>query len=400
MKNILKIFIVIMIISLLYPINVNAETIRDLKNKLSAAENKEKETSNNIKRTETQIAQTKAEINQTYSEIDVITKEIPRIEQEIIDLGVEIQDKEAETKELMKALQITTGDSFYLEYIFGAETMTDFIYRYSITEQLTKHNKELIEEMNQKIELNKQKEIELAKKKEELTGKQNTLAKQLNSLGNEKNKLYELNRTIEDEIKNIKSVIQMYINAGCKDTDDLNVCANKLLPPDTKFFRPMSTGYVTSNFGYRDAIYSGGKLIAYSGFHEGIDLSNQYGINAQLYAVANGLVAKIFYDQWGGNQLVIHHNIGGQSYSSSYAHLSKILVKEGQPVTRDTVVAMMGSTGSSTGPHLHIAISTGLRYTTIESKSYSWYVSRCINPRSVINFPPGSGRWNDRITKY
>ena len=298
---------------------------------------------------------------------------------------------------MLVSLQKTSGNPFYIEYLFGADTIEDFIYRYAVTEEISKYNSDLINEMNVAInDLNVKKE-QLAAQQIELESKQGLLANQLQDLSRTQVKLYELDRSIEDEIKNARSVIQMYKDAGCGEDEDLNICARRLLPPDTKFWRPFTTGYVTSNFGYRGAIYSGGKLIAYSGFHEGIDLSNSLGTNNKIYSVASGKVAKIFYDRWGGNQIVIHHNINGTYYSSTYAHLSKVLVSEGDIVSKDTVIAMMGSTGSSTGNHLHLGISTGLRY-----KDYvyiSSYVARCVNPRKVINFP-SYGSWQDRVSYY
>lgn len=397
-----KVFIVLFTFLLFIPIifysaDVDAKTIADLRKELAAIEKKEAETSHNIQQTESQINQTKNEISIIYNNIDNITSEIEQSEKDIADLTVKIAEKDSNTKALISSLQKTTGDSFYVEYLFGAETIEDFIYRYAITEEITKYNSDLIIEMNDNINELNQKKVELAAQQVELGKKQSQLSTQLQSLSYTKTKLYELDRSIEDEIKNAKSVIQMYKDAGCGEYEDLNTCARRLLPPDTKFWRPFTTGYVTSEFGYRDAIYSGGKLISYSGFHEGIDLSNSLGKNNKIYSVANGKVVKIFYDQWGGNQIVIHHNINGNYYTSSYAHLSKILVSEGEVVTKDTVIGMMGSTGSSTGYHLHIAISTGLRYK--DYVYYSQYVARCVNPRKLINFPT-YGSWKDRISYY
>ena len=119
--------------------------------------------------------------------------------------------------------------------------------------------------------------------------------------------------------------------------------------------------------------------------------------SAMFVSVANGKVAAVWYDQWGGNQVVIHHNINGQSWSSTYAHMSRITARKGDIVTKDTVIGYMGSTGSATGPHLHLGISTGLRFTDYTGTSA--YVARTVDPRTVINFP-SSGSWADRVTYY
>lgn len=58
----------------------------------------------------------------------------------------------------------------------------------------------------------------------------------------------------------------------------------------------------------------------------------------------------------------------------------------------------MGDTGSATGPHLHLAISTGLRFT--DYSGYSAYAARCLNPRDLINFPSGERYWSDKVSYY
>lgn len=381
-----------------YPDKVEAKTIAELREELRKIEEKEKQNNSNIEKTEAEIEATKNQISLNYTQIDQISKDMVAADEEIIRLENEIQEKDRAAKNLMASLQTTNGNSFYIEYLFGADSITDFIYRYSITEQITTYNEKLIVEMNKMIEETEEKKIYLKNKQDELNTKQQELSSQINELTNANVKLYELGTSIEDEIKNAKQVIQMYVNAGCGEYEDIKVCANKLLPSDTKFWRPFDRGYVTSEYGYRNAIYVGNKLIAKAGIHEGIDISNGLGKSNPIYSVANGKVAAIWYDIWGGNQITIHHKINGKTYSSSYAHMSKITVNKGDIVTKDTIIGYMGATGSASGYHLHLAISTGLRFT--EYSGYSSYVARTVNPRNLINFPSNYGSWSDRIHYY
>lgn len=377
---------------------VNAKSISDLRKELEKIQTEDQNNNSSIQKTDTEINQIKNDISNIYTNIQNVSDEITRTDEEIVSLNEKIEEKNDSTKKMMASLQQTEGNSFYLEYIFGADTITDFIYRYALAEQITEYNSKTINEMNDLIKQNEEKKLKLANKKEELRTEQQNLSSKLSSLSNTKVQLTELSRSLSDEIANAKSVIQMYKDAGCGEEEDINVCANRLLPPDTKFWRPFNAGYVTSEFGYRNAIYSGGKLISSSGIHEGVDLSNGLGNSNPIYSVANGKVVKVFYDQWGGNQIVVHHNVNGSYYTASYAHMSRIYVKEGEVVTKDTVLGLMGSTGSATGPHLHLAISTGLRYK--DYVSYSAYVSRCVNPRNLINFPSGEKSWYNRINYY
>ena len=121
----------------------------------------------------------------------------------------------------MASLQTTSGNSFYIEYLFGADSITDFIYRFAMTEQITTYNEKLIKEMNSKIEEAKKLSKELDEKKKELKEKQVSLTAKLGALEASNDKLYELGMSIEEEIKAAKKVIQTYIDAGCKENEDI-----------------------------------------------------------------------------------------------------------------------------------------------------------------------------------
>lgn len=398
MKKIIS--LVLVFITMFSFINTtNAETIRGLKAKLDKLLKEHKQKTDTIKQTESQMNATKSNITKIYNDMDFISSEIIRIGDEIVTLNEDIKNKDKQLKELIKTYQTTTEGSFYIEYIFGAETIEDFIYRYSITEQISKYNNDLINQMEKKIEDNKKKNIELNNKTVELEKKQSNLKVQLNKLGREKKELQEQELAIEDEIKSAKDVISMYERAGCKLDEDLNKCANRLLPPDTRFYRPMNSAYITSEFGNRVNPLTGRSI----SFHSGIDMSG-VALGSNVLSVANGVVAKIFWTSCGGNQVYVHHNINGKKYTSAYLHLLSINVAEGQFVSKDTVIGKMGGqkgTGDkcTTGAHLHLSIAYGLRWK--DYWTYNEYVSRLVNPRQVINFPKSRGvYWYDRITRY
>lgn len=399
-KKIFNIFLILIVItSIIFPgIKVNAKTLGDLKTELDNLELKAKTTKDKINYTEAEITSIRRAIRQIYIDMENIEKEIIDKNIEIENFHLEIKEKQKETAELMKFIQISGGDMVYLEYIMGAQSLTDFIYRISIAEQLSKYNSDLIDKMNGMIKANENRKVELKQKEIALANKQVDLGKKLNSLSYQKESLHEYERSIEEEIKIARQVIKMYQDAGCKLEEDINVCANRLLPPDTRFWRPMTQGYVTSEYGYR--IHP---ITKKADIHAAIDVSNSDKIGTKVYSVANGKVAKVFYDIYGGNQVVVHHNIlsgsTSKSYSSTYVHLGSVSVKDGQVVTKDTVIGMMSNTGIyTTGAHLHLAISNGHRYK--DYVSYSDYIAKSFNPRTVINFPAKGSYWYNRITKY
>jgi len=90
----------------------------------------------------------------------------------------------------------------------------------------------------------------------------------------------------------------------------------------------------------------------YRRFHQAIDLAESLG--SPIYPITEGRIEKIYWQRFGyGNHIIIDH---GSGFKSLYAHLSKIVVKEGQEVDKNTVIGLIGSTGWSTGPHLHLEV--------------------------------------------
>lgn len=103
---------------------------------------------------------------------------------------------------------------------------------------------------------------------------------------------------------------------------------------------------VASGYGYRmDPVYHTPR------FHAGMDFTSPVGTD--VYATGNGKVEFVGWKQGYGNTVIVSH---GFDYKTLYAHLSKTLVHMGQRVNRGDVIALVGNTGKSTGPHLHYEV--------------------------------------------
>lgn len=105
---------------------------------------------------------------------------------------------------------------------------------------------------------------------------------------------------------------------------------------------PLRSIRVTSPYGYRKDPFTGKKK-----FHAGLDL---HARSEEVLAMMEGVVVKVGQDKTSGKYVTLRHG----SYTVSYCHLSKILVVKGTVVHPRDVVGITGSTGRSTGPHLHI----------------------------------------------
>ncbi|MCL1864742.1 MAG: LysM peptidoglycan-binding domain-containing M23 family metallopeptidase [Spirochaetes bacterium] len=115
----------------------------------------------------------------------------------------------------------------------------------------------------------------------------------------------------------------------------------------TAFLSPLQYGKTTSGFGSRRDPFNSRR----TEFHKGIDIGCRIGTN--VCSARSGEVIFSGYEEGYGNLVIVEHEFGYRSY---YGHLSKILVKNGDPVKSGSLIALSGNTGRSTGPHLHFEI--------------------------------------------
>lgn len=392
MKRVLKI-VLIFLIGFIFIFNVNAAsnktTLKDLKTKLAkdkaalnSVEKKQNQTKSNIKKAE-------GDLDRLAKEIDDYESSIKESKEKVIELENDIKSKQEEIDELLNFLQVADMDNVYLEYVFNAKSFTDFIYRSAVVEQLTKHNDELITEMSNLIEENKQEQVRLANKideSEKTIDKLNTTLKKYNLVMED---LVDDHKDAKADYlaskKEVEAYEKLYKKYGCKETDTIIDCIN--IPYADGFTRPLVKGTITSEFGLR---YH--PTLHYYRMHNGIDIG--VPMNTNVYAAAAGIVSKIERvanpgkknSSCGGNKVYVKHRIDGKEYTSVYMHLHSISVKLNDFVTLSTVIGKSGGGESydycTTGPHLHFGIMKGSSY---------------VNPRNYVKFPAKGGRFTSRF---
>ena len=378
-------YIIPILIILLIPLNVSAKTLGQLKQEYETLEAQLKSKNDEIKKNEQDQANTNNKIQDTYNQIAQAERDIKDKNEEINKLNEEIKQKNEEIKNLIRFKQVSEGESIYLEYIFKADSITDFIYRVSVVERLSEYNDSLINEMNEMIEKNKKNIEELHKKEEALSKLQEELKGKLELLKAEQANLSSEEDSLEKDIEASKKIIDFYIDSGCKESQDIATCANKQLPPGTRFWRPLNSGYMTSTW-YSD-ILSGGSCRS----HAGVDIAASTG--TPVYAVAPGKVSYTGYSSDGyGNKVIVQHNINGQNYTTLYGHLDSITSYVGQIVDKDTMIGRVGNTGHSYGSHLHLNLCIGLN-----SCVSRWQTT---DPGAYINFPENHTWYYDRTSYY
>lgn len=143
----------------------------------------------------------------------------------------------------------------------------------------------------------------------------------------------------------VQSLALDEVSVALRQAGEMVLCVPNVIP-----LRPVPGSYhLSSRFGYRtDPVYGGGE------HHEGQDFASTVG--NPVYATGNGIVVKTAPAKGRsgyGNEIVINHGYG---YMTRYAHLNTIEVKVGQRVRRGDRIGSVGSTGKSTGPHLHYEV--------------------------------------------
>ena len=356
-KIIVSILIIIIVFTTIaLPVETQAQTIREFESEVERYTKELEDKKSKIAKNDAEVAEIKRKIASIENQITEAEKEITALEEEIDKSNKELQEKTEESKKIIEYYQISNGDNAYLEYAFGASSITDMIYRMSIVEQLTEYNDKIMKELEALIEKNEQQKIELNKKKENLKNLKNELQSEKERIDADTANLKAGMPGLEEQIRSAKAQISSLKSMGCGQDESVSACVfrvqqssggNASLPSTNGFFRPISYGYMTQGY----------------------------------------------YDNAGALVIKIRHNVGGSYIYSTYAHLRAWYVNINQYVTENTVIGLMGSTGNSTGPHLHLEITTCDWKSIGGGCTWAQYQRSTINPTRYVMLP---SRWNNR----
>ena len=294
---------------------------------------------------QTDIDSVQAVIDEKQSEIDTANSKIE-------GLNTDIEKTTEKLKARMKVMY-EYGSTSYLEILMEAKGFSDLFTRIAAVQAIVRHDNSIIDKYAAQIE-----ELEAAKlvvetEKAEQVEAKGLLTEQqdkLEVLRNEKSKVIsELNKDIaaleaaEKQKEKDANALQAEINKALSSKSASNV----VYRGNGKFAWPSaSSTRITSNFGYRIHPIFGTKKL-----HRGLDIGAAAGTN--VLAAESGVVLTAGYNSSYGYYITINH---GSGYVTLYAHNSKLLVKSGDTVSRGQVIAKCGSTGNSTGPHIHFEV--------------------------------------------
>lgn len=381
--------IIVTVISIV-PTKIDAVTLGEYEKIVADYQAEIDEIQSNIAKTEAEIKEAEKQIDEIKKETNRLLDEIKKLNEEIVAANEEIRTKSLQTKQLFEYLQLSSGENVYLEYIFGAESVTDLIYRSAVIEQLTEYNNKVIHDLETLIDANHRREEEINKRTKELEKNQKQLEEKIASLGEKKNSLGETGVTSAQQLKIYQDLVDAYKEQGCKSADVIGVdCANN--GSAGPFRRPIEVGRITSSFGDR-----------WGSFHRGLDMTNNHAYNydTKVYPIGNGTIIAKFYDYYGALIVMISHYdaVSKKNYTSLYAHLDSFApgIYVGKYVTSNDYIGIMGNTGYSFGVHLHLEVAPCVYLTDNVCSNWNKYTNFIANqarnhgfkgPEELVYFP-------------
>lgn len=301
-----------------------------------------------------EVADIEQTAEQTQQDIDELTSKIARLQSRIATLNKEIKVHQEELDKQVAILGerlvviYEQGDTSYLEVLLGATDLKDLITRMDMLSAIIDQDKELIDDIN----LRKR---ELDNKKADLDVQQRELESARVTLVEKKKKLAAQLQLKKETLSSVQQEKAKYAQA-MEELERASAEAEAMILRLQGKGGSIGTGtYTWPAPGYRNITSSYGMryhpILKVNKLHTGIDIGAPSG--AKIVAADSGTV---IYSGWlgaYGNAIIIDHGAG---ISTLYGHQSARLVSVGAKVTKGQTIGKVGSTGWSTGPHLHFEV--------------------------------------------
>lgn len=368
--------------------------IKDMKAENAELEEQLKDLRSQFKENENEMVDLVAQKDLIDQEIAILNEQVRNINSQIMSYGLLIADKQDEldnaqerleelsrkNKERIQAME-EEGKLSYWEVLFKANSFTDLLDRLNMIQEIAASDKRRMEELTEAAQQvsTAQKELNIEKADLEVTRSQldaaqaelaakrseaDDLLRQLIAKGEEFEALIDASEDLQEELmaeiaqaeKDLKAAeyqewLATYVPPTTWPSDDTRPSDDA--PSSSGWVCPVPYYTLTSPFGMRVHPISGKWKM-----HNGVDMAAAQG--TPIYAAKSGKVTVTSFQAGGAGYYVsINH---GDGFSSVYMHMTHYIVSPGQYVTAGQVIGYVGSTGGSTGPHLHFGISYNGKY--------------------------------------
>ena len=383
------------------------EYLDTLKTQIASTEKKASVLELQVQTLDNEIVSADNQLKQLGNEISLLEEEVKIAGEQIEQRKKDIQSSEDNLSSKLRASYVSGKQSF-LKILMGAKNLASFLTRLEMMKRMSENDKKVIDEFKGQVESLKQTQNEMVTKQAELSEKHREVETTKATAIQKKAEYTKLKADYQATVKQLESnyaavekyieeldksssVYENYISNLEKERQEADLEIERLIAsyqattvpttvpstlyasngdPSTTASSSQGSGnsgdmvyqsndswvwplgtiscYVSSGYGYRDASIGG------NSFHGGLDISASGVYGKPIYASRAGTVIAAVIGETGyGRYVVIDH---GDGFTTVYGHCSELCVSQGQYVEKGALIARVGSTGNSTGPHLHFEV--------------------------------------------
>lgn len=326
-------------------LNSENKKLEYVKEELSAVLIEVQELDDKIQEYSVELTKYGKEIDTLQKSIDVATRKLKLLETDCE------QRQETLTNRLVAVYK--AGDVTFLEVLLSSKSLTEFVSSYYLIKQITEYDNDLLEQVEQEKELMEQTKGKLEREQNEITKIKAKKEQTTVILENTKTLQQEKAKKLTAKEKNLQNVIIQYkreynriqnqISAITGETNlQLQYTGGDMIWPVAKAGTVITSYYSTRKHPISGIMHE----------HSGIDIGNAY-FGTPIVAVLDGVVAYAGELGGYGNCVIINH---GDGLSTVYGHGQAVLTTLNKKVKQGELIMEVGSTGVSTGPHLHFEV--------------------------------------------
>ncbi len=319
------------------------EQLQDLEKEKAAAEQEKKELSQKLEGI-------MADMEELSEKIEAKEAELAVKEEELAQAQIDENDQYESMKKRIKYMY-ENGSGQLIAVLLESKDITDFLNKAEYISTISEYDRDMLKKFQDIVAEVEAQEEKLQEEYDEIEAMQNDLIEKqdtIETLIDEKDT--EIGEMSAD-LKKLKKAVETAERKQREKASSYSGSAGASVVSGNGMFTHPCPGYsrISSYFGPRKQPMAGA-----SSNHKGIDYAAEPG--TPIYAAASGTVTTAGYSGAEGNWIVINHGNGLQTY---YMHCLKLYVHAGQKVSKGQNIAAVGSTGNSTGPHLHFQVMDG-----------------------------------------
>lgn len=323
--------------------------MNNIKSKKDALDEKKKVQQELVENMQALVDACNAKLNEYYSEISTL-------EREIKDKENEIESTKTAFKRRIRAMYMSGMDTSSISIFLSSKSFSDILAKNEILENISAYDQVLIDKITKSMKVIKKDKAQIEQKRNEQKKIQQKLSSQLSELNTQLSEIKSDVSELQSDYNAAQSQYKKYQQEIAKVHAQMQVdngsAGQNIVFKGSKFKWPLPGIYtISSKYGYRYG--------AYSGFHNGIDLSNGATYGKTIIAAADGVVDVAGWNNSYGYYVIINHGqaSNGNKYKTLYAHMCRQpSVSTGSTVKAGNTIGFVGSTGDSTGPHLHFSV--------------------------------------------